>query len=240
MVFFSRGLSILAQGLSVNASFPIHALKAVAGAALLVSAGLTGCSDTRRLDEAVFYEGPVFTLKVVRFYRNLFFSYNGETFSVQCASENTAGWGGNKFTEPGWYELGSGGAIGTKSADDVIEQVKAQYIIVDDNILAIPGVVFRVSFHGCTQFKTWNPTTLPPEMIDPVEKPAHCAPQGTVGDCRYYDYHDDREPVYEDIRVHPEGRISFIVRTKTFKDVAGLMVSSEDAGETWKVDPIGP
>ena len=225
--------------LAGKASFPINGLRTVAGAALLVSAGLTGCSDTRRLDEAVFYEGPVFTLKVVRFYRNLFFSYNGETFSVQCASENTAGWGGNKFTEPGWYELGSGGAIGTKNADDVVEQVKAQYIIVDDNILAIPGVVFRVSFHGCTQFKTWNPTTLPPEMIDPVEKPDYCAPQGGA-DCRYYDYHDDREPVYEDIRVHPEGRISFIVRTKTFKDVAGLMVSSEDAGETWKVDPIGP
>jgi hypothetical protein len=44
--------------------------------------------------------------------------------------------------------------------------------------------------------------------------------------------------VFEDIRIHPEGRVSFIVRTKTFKDVAGLMVSSEDAGETWRVDPI--
>ena len=109
-------------------SFPIKRLRTAAAAAVLVSAGLTGCSDTRRLDEAVFYEGPVFTLKVVRFYRNLFLSYNGETFSVQCSSENTAGYGGNKFTEPGWYELGSGGAIGTKNADDVVEQVKAQYL----------------------------------------------------------------------------------------------------------------
>jgi hypothetical protein len=221
-------------------SFPIKTLRTVAAAAVLASVGLTGCSDTRKLDEAVFYEGPVFTLKVVRFYRNLPFSYNGETFSVQCSSETTADYGAGKFTEPGWQELGSGGAIGTKNADDVIKQVESQYIIVNDSTLAIPGVVFRVSFSGCTRFKTWNPTTLPPEMIDPVEKPAHCAPQGTTGDCRYYDYHGDREPVYEDIRVHPEGRVSFIVRTKTFKDVAGLMVSSEDAGETWKVDPSGP
>ena len=95
------------------------------------------CSDTRKLDEAVFYEGPVFTLKVVRFYQNLFLSYNGETFSVQCSSEHTAGYGGSKFTERGWYELGSGGAIGTKTADDVIKQVKAQYLIVDDSTLAI-------------------------------------------------------------------------------------------------------
>jgi hypothetical protein len=175
----------------------------------------------------------------VRFYRNLFLSYNGETFSVQCSSETTAGYGGSEFTEPDWHELGSGGAIGTKNADDIIEQVKTQYIIVDDNILAIPGVVFSISFSGCTGFKTWDPTTLSPEMIDPVEKPAHCASQGT-GDCRYYDYHGDREPVYDDIRVHSEGRILFIVRTRTFKDATGLAVSSEDAGETWKVDPIEP
>ena len=118
----------------------------------------------------------MFTLKVVRFYRNLFLSYNGETFSVQCSSEKTAGYGAGKFTEPGWYELGNGGAIGTETAADVIEQVKSQYIIVDENTLAIPGVVFRVSFHGCTRFKSWDPTTLPLEMIDPVDKPAHCAP----------------------------------------------------------------
>ena len=230
---------MLVQGLTLKASFPINRLRRAAAVALLMSAGLAGCSDTRKLDEAVFYEGPVFTLKVVRFYRNLLFSYNGETFSVQCSSEDTADYGEGKFTEPGWRELGSGGAIGTKSADDVIEQVKSQYISVDENTLVVPGVVFRVSFYGCTRFKTWDPTTLPPEMIDPVEKPAYCAPQGGA-DCRYYDYDGDRAPVYEDIRVHPEGRISFIVRTKTFKDVAGLTVSSEDAGETWKVDPIGP
>ena len=159
-------------------------LKTVAAAALLVWTGLTGCTDTRKLDEAVFYEGSVFTLKVVRFYRNLFLSYNGETFSVQCSSQDTADYGGNKFAEPGWYELGSGGAIGTKSAQDVIEQVRSQYIIVDKNTLAIPGVVFRVSFHGCTRFKNWNPTTLPPEMIDPVDKPDYCAPEGTA-DCPY-------------------------------------------------------
>ena len=134
-------MSILVQGLTLKALFPIKRLRTIAAAALLVSAGLTGCTDTRRLDEAVFYQGPVFTLKVVRFYRNLFFSYNGETFSIQCSSEDTAGWGGNKFTEPGWYELGSGGAIGTKNADDVIEQVKAQCIIVNDSTLAMPGGV---------------------------------------------------------------------------------------------------
>ena len=212
--------------------------RALTAAALIVSALLTGCKDTRRLDEAVFYEGPVFTLKVVRFYRNLFLSYNGETFSVQCSSDDTADYPGNKFAEPGWYELGSGGAIGTESADDVIEQVRNQYIIVDDNTLAIPGVVFGVSFSGCTQFKTWNPTTLPPEMIDPVEKPDYCAPKGGA-DCRYYDYQGDRAPVYEDIRIDAAGHVSFIVRTKTFKDVEGLRVSSTDAGDTWTVTPIG-
>jgi hypothetical protein len=215
----------------------MNRIKTAAAAGLLVSAGLTGCNDTRKLDEAVFYQGPGFTLKVVRFYRNLPFSYNGETFSVQCSSETTAGYGAGKFTEPGWRELSSGGAIGTKSADDVIEQVKDQYIIVNDSTLATPGLVFGVSFSGCTPFKSWNPTTLPPEMIDPVDKPDYCAPLGGA-DCRYYDYEGDRRPVYEDIRVRPEGRISFIVRTKAFKDVAGLMVSSDDAGETWKVDPI--
>jgi hypothetical protein len=216
---------------------PIRAVVTVTAGALLASAGLAGCYDTRRLDEAVFYEGPAFSLKVVRFYRNLFMSYNGETFSVQCSSEGTRNYGAGKYTEAGWYELGSGGAIGTKSAEDVVEQIREQYIIVDDEILAIPGIGFRVSFHGCTRFKTWNPIDLPPEMIDPVEKPEYCAPTGG-GDCRHYDYLDDRAPVYEDISIGADGRISFTVRTKTFKDVAGLRVSSEDAGETWRVDPI--
>lgn len=174
-----------------------------------MSAGLTGYSDTRKLDESVFYQGLVFTLKVGRFYRNLFLSYNGETFSLRCSSEDTVGYGGGKFTKPGWYALGSGDAIGTKSSDDVIKQAESQYIIVDDSTLAISGVVFGVSFSGCTQFKSWNPTTLPPEMINPVDKPDNCALQG-IFDCCYHDYHGDLRPVYEDMRVHPEGHISFI------------------------------
>ncbi len=209
----------------------------VAVRSLLVAA-LTVCASsacgTRRLDEAVFYDGPRFKLKLARNYRNLFLHYNGEEFAVQCSSAQTAGSRGHAMQDEGWRTLTSGGALGSKSAQEVVERERGDFVVIDQSTLVIKGTVFRVSFDACGSFAMWDPTTLPPELIDPVEKPAHCAPQGT-GDCRYYDFHGDREPVYDELKVDPVGTVSFVVRSKSFRVGGALRVESSDFGQTWKV-----
>jgi len=209
-----------------------------AAAFSLLAAVLFLCSSaacgTRQLDEAIFYDGPRFKLKLARNYRNLFLHYNGEEFSVQCSSAETAGSRGHATQDEGWRTLRSGGALGSKSAQAVVERERGDFVVIDENTLVVKGTVFRVSFDACGSFAMWDPTTLPQELIDPVEKPAHCAPQGT-GDCRYYDFHGDREPVYDELEVDPAGTVLFVVRSRSFRGGGVLRVESSDFGQTWRV-----
>jgi hypothetical protein len=192
----------------------------------LVAVAYTRCVP-RKLDETVFYDGPVFKLKLVRYYENLPLHYTGEVFRVQCSSARN----------PGWVTIGNGGAIGSTSAEELVSAVRAKYFVMDANTLVWKGTVLKVSFDGCGTFRYWDPTTLPKDLIDPVHKPDYCAPKGKA-DCRYYDFHGDREPRFDQIRADSSGQVSFLVRSKAFKGGAVYHVGSNDYGKTWRVNRV--
>jgi len=191
---------------------------------------LAGCDSTRRLDELIFYEGPEVTLKLVRYYRNLFLSFNGEIYSVQCRSSETAGNQAGRDQDQDWRKLSTGTALESKSAQEVVNDVKDKYLIMDERTVVKRGGGIGVSFDACGTFRHWGATKLPIELIDQIEKPSHCA--GT-GDCRHYDFEGDRAPQISDIRTEPSGRISFVARSKAFKDGAVFRIESQDSGRSW-------
>lgn len=210
-----------------------RAVSAVAAAVVMVS----GCQEERKLDEAVFYEGPEFTLKLSRYYLNLPLHYTGEVFSVQCNSPQTADAPEGSRQDAGWVVVSTGGAIGSNSAREVANREKHKYLIMDDRTLVMTSMVLRVTFDACGSFRHWQPTSLPAELIDPVEKPDYCAPNGTA-DCRHYDFLGDRQPQFEAIHTDPAGNVSFLVRSKGFKGRAVLRVESDDYGRSWRVTPL--
>lgn len=204
----------------------------------LVLTSVLACSPTtRKLDEATIYEGPHFRLKLVRYFENLPFHYTGEVFRVQCASAHTANSPSHETQDAGWVTLGNGGAIGSKSAVELAERERRNYIVVDHQTLVWIGNGVNVSFDACGRFRGWYPTTLPEELIDPVAKPEYCAPRGTA-DCRHYDFLGDREPRFEELRVSPQGNISFVVRSKAFRNHKAMGIQSMDFGRTWKAAPL--
>ena len=113
---------------------------------------LLAACDGRKLDEVVFYEGPEFSLKVVRYYRHLFLHYNGEVCSVQCGSEHTRDRRRQVTQDEGWYEIGSGGAIGTQDAREVLDKIRNDYRIIDARTLLIATNGVSVSFDACRSF----------------------------------------------------------------------------------------
>jgi hypothetical protein len=199
---------------------------------------------THRLDEVVFREGPGYRLKVVRYYENLPLHYSGEIYTVQCSSEATRDFEAHSTQDAGWRTLARGGAIGTTRASDVVPRLEGQYRAIDRSRLVWLGTVFQVSFDGCGHFASWDPTSLPPERIDPVPKPDYCAPKGD-GDCRLFDFQGERAPRYDDIRVEEDGRVAFRVRTPALRGSGALRVTSSDFGRSWEVaeappsDPLG-
>ena len=92
----------------------------------LVTTLLGGCGGgTRKLDEAVFYQGPQFTLKLTRYYENIPLHYTGEVYRVHCGSAATASLPAHKTQDSGWVSIGNGGAIGSKSAAQLVERVRS-------------------------------------------------------------------------------------------------------------------
>jgi len=199
---------------------------------------LVSCSPTtRKLDEAPMYEGPQFRIKLVRYYENLPWHYTGEVFRVQCASARTAKSSGHKTQDAGWVTLGSGGAIGSKSASELAERDRRHYIVIDDRTLVWTGNGLNVSFDACGSFHAWYPTSLPEDLIVPAERPSYCKPQGNV-DCSHYDFLGERSPRFEEIRVSPEGLVSFVVYSTAFRNTKALRVQSADFGQTWKITTL--
>lgn len=180
-------------------------------------------------------EGPQFRVKLVRYYENLPLHYTGEVFRVQCSSAHTTNSPGHKTQDAGWVTLGNGGAIGSKSAAELAEHERRNYLVVDDQTLVWIGNGVNVSFDACGSFRGWYPTSLSDDLIVPAEKPEYCAPRGT-SDCRHYDFLGDREPRFEDILVSPHGTISFTVRSRAFRHSKAVQVTSMDFGRTWKTE----
>lgn len=94
------------------------------------------------------------------------------------------------------------------------------------------GTVLRVSFDGCGRFAQWDPTTLPPGMIAPAEKPDYRKPEG-LGDCRYHDFQDGSEPQYSAMESEGAGMLAFTVEAKAFREGVRLKVTTRDFGKTW-------
>ena len=197
---------------------------------LLASCG----GGTRKLDEVIFHDGPVFKLKLTRYYENLPLHYVGEVYRVQCGSPATAWSRPHKTQDSGWVTVGNGGAIGSKNAAELVGLVRDSYRVIDAETLVWTGNGFQVSFDACGHIQSWFPSRLPAEMIEPVEKPEWCAPAGTA-DCRNYDFFGDRHPKFEQIEVEPNGRVSFVVRTPALRPHGVLRVESADSGRNWTV-----
>lgn len=220
----------------MTALFITRLATAVVVSAITSTPLIASAQSTRKLDEIVFYEGPRFKLKLVRYYENLPFHYTGEVFRVQCASAKTANSPGHKMQDQGWVTLGNGSAIGSKRAAEVVQRERHNYVVLDEQTLVWTGPVFNVSFDACASFRTWNPTMLPTDLIDPVNKPSYCAPKGKV-DCRHYDFQGDRQPHFDNVQVTGRGEVFFTVRSKAFKNDRAIRVRSRDFGRTWEVEP---
>lgn len=119
----------------------------------------------------------------------------------------------------------------------MVVQERSHYIVANDRTLAVTGTVLRASFDACGSFVQWDPTTLPADMITSVEKPDFCKPKG-LGDCRYYDFQDDRTPQYADMISERAGMLAFTVQAKVFKDGLRLRVTTSDFGRTWAIQPL--
>ncbi|MBT8372390.1 MAG: hypothetical protein HKO68_00255 [Desulfobacterales bacterium] len=195
----------------------------------LLACGLS----TRKIDEAMIYDGPQFRIKLVRYFENFPLHYTGEVFRVQCASPQTRNSPSHRTQDAGWVTLGNGGAIGSKSAAELAERERRNYLVVDDQTLVWIGNGVNVSFDACGSFLGWYPTSLPEELIDPAEKPDYCQPKGNA-DCRHYDFMGEREPHFEKIQVKSRGHISFIVRSKAIRKGQSVRVQSSDFGKTWQ------
>ena len=206
----------------------------------LIAALLSSCGGgTRKLDEAVFYDGPQFRLKLTRYYENLPLHYTGEVFRVHCGSAATAQSPAHKTQDAGWVTIGNGGAIGSKSAAELVPQVREGYRVIDERTLVWTGNGLEVSFDACGQFRGWYPTTLPPAMIDSAERPEWCAPAGTA-DCRNFDWFGDRAPRFEQIEVRPNGEVTFVARSPAIRPTGVVRVESADSGRTWTVRSLEP
>jgi hypothetical protein len=215
---------------------PPHRLKlfSIISSVLIIGVLISSCSSTKKLDEVVFHEGPKFKLKLVRYYENIPLHYTGEVFRVLCSSEKTKNSPALKTQDAGWVTVGNGGAIGSKSAEELVARERDKYRIIDDQTLVRLGTGFNISFNSCGQFRAWYPTSLSEELYTQLDKPAHCKPKGG-GDCRHYDFLGDRAPQFEGIQVKANGKVSFTVQSKAFKNDSGLHVESTDFGKTWMV-----
>jgi hypothetical protein len=192
----------------------------------------------RKLDELVFYEGPGHRLEVVRYYEEAPLHYSGEIYSVQCQSPATRNLEAHSTQDADWLRLERGGAIGTKRAADLLPRFEGRHIPIGEGRVVWLGPALQVSFDACGSFAWWDPVSLAPELVDPVVKPDYCAPKGS-GDCRRMDFEGDRAPRYDEIRVERSGRIRFVARTPAFRNTMALLVTSDDFGLTWKVEPTG-
>jgi hypothetical protein len=201
---------------------------------LLIACG----NPNQRLDEYVFYDGPQFQLKVVRYYRNIPFNQLGEQAVVMCQSENTRDFPARDQQDSGWRMLGAEDAQGSKNAEEAAIGIKSDYEVFNDDTLIAKINVFNISFDACGHFINWDPGRLPEAMIDPVEKPDSCAPNGPA-DCRYLDFEGDRKPHYEQISVANKSQVDFTVRSKTFRDIELLRVQTRNNGGVWHVETVG-
>lgn len=161
-----------------------------------------------RLDEAVLYRGPLFELKVVRYFENLPLHYRGESYRVMCRSPYTAEAPELDRQDRGWNSIANGDA-GDDSAAALATLLAPDFLVFDDRVLVYTsGRRLGASFDACKSFRYWDPVTLPASMIEPVEMDDSCQPEG-LRDCRYLYFSSDRRPGYDAISADAQGNIRF-------------------------------
>ena len=128
--------------------------------------------------------------------------------------------------------MSTGAALESKNAQEVVDYLKDEYLIMDERTVVKAGGGIGVSFDACGTFRHWSAVKLPLELINQIDKPDYCKPKGDA-DCRHYDFQGDRAPEIEDIRTDSSGRISFVARSKAFKDGAVYRIESQDSGRSW-------
>lgn len=200
--------------------------------ATMILTCLLGCSaSTQRLDEADIYTSPQLRLKIVRYFEDLPLHYTGETSVLLCASKNTKDRPSGQMHDAGWADVGGHGAIGSKSAQELVAKYKSDHIAIKDEIVVIMDGNFQVSFDACGSFAFWDPDSLPSNLMDP-----DCAPKGKK-DCSWVYVNGVGGPDYEDIAASAKGEIAFTVRSKAFVDGKIIRVRSTDFGKTWSIEP---
>lgn len=180
------------------------------------------------------YSGPVFRLKVVRFYENLPLHYTGESARVYCASAATKDEPESEMQEAGWRTLGNTGAIGSTSAANVAATLRSRYRVVDDRTLVWIDNGVRITRDACGSFTEWYPHLVPDELvIHSPERPVDCATNRATP-CRYWDLGGARQPTFDDVHVS-EVRITFWATSPGLVN-GRVRVSSDDNGRTWRYD----
>lgn len=194
----------------------------------------------RKLDEAVFLDTPELTLKVVRYYENLPFSFSGEIYVTQCSSPNSKELPASVTNEAGWVVIDRGTALGSKSAMEVVDKVRNKYTVVGDGVLYWSYVPINISTDGCRTRISWSPATLPAEMIIPKALPEHCKHDKEKLCDRMYGPAWPFEaagslPRYFDVHAARSGEISFRMQSTAIKEGIIMFVTSNDRGKSWNV-----
>ena len=91
-----------------------------------------------------------------------------------------------------------------------------RFEVIDDRTFVFIGHGIRATFDGCASFAGW------------WVRPEHVADENELRRPTGF-------PQYEDVRVTPDGKISFRVTSPAFHGGA-LRVSSNDRGQTWTVE----
>ena len=91
---------------TLNNRFSIRAIRRVA-VTIITGVLLFSCNPSyEKLDESIFYEGPSFKLKLVRYYESAWPHYTGEVFNVMCSSMETTNFPAGIMQDPGWVHCG--------------------------------------------------------------------------------------------------------------------------------------
>jgi hypothetical protein len=212
---------------------------AAAATGWMVVLVLAACGEPdRRLDEFEFYRGPEFSLKVVRYYRNIPFEQLGEHAVVMCRSGNTAEFTASDPRDSGWRVLGAVPGADNASAQAAASRVQDDYEVLDSHTLVARTTAFNISFDACGHFISWDPGRLPAALLVPAIQPDSCT-SNDPADCRGSDFEGARAPRYDQVRVPGNGQVSFVVASKAFRGVAALQVRTGNQGAVWHVDTMG-
>ena len=216
-------------------SYLIQRRAGVVSIIALVGTLLASCSSsTKKLDETIFFDGSGFKLKLVRYYEDYPWHFSGEISVIHCATDQTRSIRTYSRTqENGWSEVERIRALGSKSSAEVLNLAQLEPRVIDEKTLMIIGANrFLATFDGCRTFINWH--AWREELLNQQSKPEYCQHDTTKLCPGVTPFEGDRQLQFSNLRFDPRsGSISFLVKSKAFKDGGSFAVSSKDRGKTW-------